>query len=579
MVLQGKRNKKSKTIKQTDSTLRKGLMLLEEKLFKQAIVELKIALENNPKPVKAELEDLFELYKSKEDIARALALGMVLYHVKKDEDLAMQLAEYSRKQGDYKQANNLYRQILKKNRSNKLALYNLAASMGEINRYDDEIPKLIEQFFNPPGLVLPEYISERNTIADIQANLKNEYLKTKQVKLAKLEETIQAKIAAGDDKAAEKLIQELNLLIDESEKVDYATTKEALLGKIKRELEQGVQAEDRPRLYQDIFNFALFVAKNREADLGLEHFLVLKEKGVQIEDLDLCVATTYAMLGRRSDAITILTDRVKREPENRILNINLAQLHKIEGNRLLSYKYQIISASLLEKSDGLVQRSEIVNKADFHFKQGKMDKALKLYKIVVQEKKDINAWLKIGEIHLAKKRQLEALDTFKEMKRVYPDSPVVQNKLIEVHNTICQQADEYFNQTKFKQAAIIYERALKLVQTADTIKKLISVYKQLHKSVKVQALYEELNRMAVQEVAEKKSEKHQELINNGKQALRVKDYESAIICFENAFNIRPNKDVFVYLAQIYKGLNRKSVLRDLVERWNIYKTDHVIESP
>ncbi len=565
-------NKSGKSLKQAETSFRKGLVLLKEKkLFKQAVFEFKIALENNPAPVQAELEDMYESYKSKNSVENALAVGLALFHVRKEEELALQLGRYSRQLGEYKQANNLYRQALKINRSSQLAFNNLAASMGKVDWYDDDIPMLIKRYFTASGLVLPEYLTRTDTLGRIQGNLKKEYLKSKKQRLEELEDTIQLKMNEGDEAAAEKMLEEMNRLIDESERATYASIKTALQGHVKRKLAESLNSKQQQELSDDIYNTGLYLLKNKDIEPALEHFLILKHKGLSFEELEICLAISYALTGKRKDAVLILTDKLKKDPDDRLLNINLAQLHKAEGNKLLSYKYQIISASLLEKSDGLVLRSEILKQADFHFGRTNLDKALKLYKIVAHEKKDIHAWLRIGDIHLAKGRQLEALDTFKEMKIVYPDSQVVQNKLMEVHNRICTHADALFNDTKFKQSAIIYERALKLVRSPETLKKLISAYKQLHNHRKAHELSEELTTLKAERRAEEKTRQRTELIEQGKRASRQKNYQSAIYNFENAFRIEPDEEVFSTLAKLYEALKQKSALKDLVDRWNHHK--------
>ena len=48
----------------------------------------------------------------------------------------------ARRQKNYKQANNLYRHALKINPKYQVAFYNLAASMGKVEKYD-EVPRNI----------------------------------------------------------------------------------------------------------------------------------------------------------------------------------------------------------------------------------------------------------------------------------------------------------------------------------------------------------------------------------------------------------------------------------------------------
>ena len=50
--------------------------------------------------------------------------------------------------------------------------------------------------------------------------------------------------------------------------------------------------------------------------------------------------------------------------------------------------------------------------------------------------------------------------------------------------------------------------------------------------------------------------------------MKRKDYKQAIESFELAFRMKLDKDVFVYLATIYKALKRNEEMQHLLERWN-----------
>ncbi len=570
MLLPKTVNKKSTTPTDTDSILKKGLMFLQDRLYKQAMIEFKIALESNPLTVLPELEKLFEKYEDDENKETALTIGLVLFQVKKEEKLAITLGNYSRKLGNYEQANILYRQALKINRSSILAFYNLAASMGHIEWYDQDIAKLIKQFFKITDFVFPEPLNGNETIVNAKVEVQKIITEEKNRNIDHLNKELQTKQSEEDKEKFELLNEQLESLINQKAQVQSPVVIEYIQNRIKKSLKKPLSQNENQELNIDIFNLGLYALKNNNIDVARSQFLLLKEQKVDFESLDLCLGLSDAIRGNKDGAIKILTKKVTTDRENRLLNINLALLHRRSGNRLLAYKYQIISASLLERSLGYIHKSEIVNQADVSFRNDQLDNALKLYKIVAYESHDIKAWMNIGDIYLLKKRQLEALDAYREIKKHFPDSPVVKNKLKEVHDILCHQADELFNNTKFSQAGVIYERALKLVRTPEAIEKLISVYKRLNKTNLVRSLFEEQQQLAAVKREENKLEKRQELIEDGKEHLNNQDFESAIFSFESAFNIKPDKDVFAYLAHIYKGLKRKRMLRDLVERWNDY---------
>lgn len=567
-----KSRSRKKAIGSIDSNFKKGLLLLQDKLYKQAMIELKIALEHNPMAVKPELEKLFEKYEENENKEIALTIGLVLLQVKKDEQLAIKLGNFSRQLGNYKQANNLYRQALKINRNSINAFYNLAASMGQIDWYDDDIPKLIDQFFNVKSFVYPEYIDENETIVAIIDDITISNREAKQKEIAYLNQELEKARSESDSEKEEDIKRYLETVIDRSEQATYQQITSRIKKYVQQQIDKKINEKERAQLNKDIYNLGLYALKNQDAETALEHFLILKSNEVEIGELQLCLALASALNGLKEEAIRMLNDCIRTDRENRLLNINLALLHRRAGNKLLTYKYQIISASLLEKSKGLVYTQQIAEKADLFFRQGRLDNALKLYQIVAYESNDVRAWLQIAEIHLLQKRQLEAMDALKEIQRFAPDSQLVENKLEEVHELIKQQADNLFNSSKFSQAAVLYERSLKLIRQPETVEKLISTYKRLNKHKMVQSLYEEIQELKMAKREEARLEKRRAYIETGKEYLRNQEFDSAILAFENAFNIFPDKDVFAYLAHIYKGLKRKRMLKDLVERWNEFET-------
>ncbi len=561
------RSKKKKNKQDANPEFKKGLLLLQDKLYKQAMVELKIALENNPSAILPELEKLYAKYATGDNIEITLTIGLVLFQVKKDESLALTLGNYSRQLGNFKQANNLYRLALKINRGSRLAFYNLAASMGRVEKYDEDVKKSIDLYFKETQLVIP-----KRNIEPTLARLAEESEKVRREKKIKrfdeIAQLLHEKEASGDKEALEQLNRELTELNENKHQVSYEDLKSSIGKMIQNATEQESGESEVSILDQDLFNFGLHALEKGDYDSALDCFLNLKSRNIELKDLDLCIAVISDVNGQRDEALRLLNGAYVAHPENRLINVNLALLYEKNKNRLLSYKFKAIAASLLEKSDGLIHESDILAHASDAFNKGDFKKALRLYKIVAQDSNDYQAWLNIGEIHLQQKRQLEALGAFKEAKNLAPEAAEVRDKLSAVFKQICDKADEMFNDSRFSQAAVIYERALGLKRTPEVLENLITVYRKLGKHQLVQDLYEEQQELFKQKQLEQQEERRQEQINQGRQYLKEKKYDAAINSFEGAFSIRADKDVFMFLAHIYKQLNRKGALKTLVDRWN-----------
>jgi len=563
------RYKKNKLTKNQDAILKKGLLLLKDKLYKQAMIELKIALQHNPSAVIPELEILFEKYEEGESIEIALTIGLVLFQVNKSEELALKLGNYSRKLKNYKQANSLYREALKINRNNKLAFYNLAASMGKVDKYDQDVIKLINRHFDVNDYVFPNYIGGNATINQLKEEIKKTKFEQRNYRIKQLQTLKEGIDDSKGNQSLETIEVELEQLTSDKIEVSLDELTEAFQKKRDEASGKKMNLEEQNQYYTDIFNFGLYALLENDIGTALDNFLLLKQREQEIEDLDLCLALASDLNGHREEALRIMQKAINQHPENRLLNINLALIFKKNGNKLLSYKYQAIASSLLEKSDGCMHLSEMMDRADNHFKHEKLDDALKLYRIVAVESNHIKAWLNIGEIYFLKKRHIEALEAFKEIQKIDPDSKLVQHKMKDIHDHYCLKGDELFNESKFSQAAVLYERALNVVRTAETIEKLISVYKRLNKNRQVQDLYEEQQVLYKKQIEIDKENKRLDYIEQGKIQLRLKNFDAAINNFENAFGLRADKDVFAFLAHIYKSLNRKRMLKDLVERWKM----------
>ena len=186
-----------------------------------------------------------------------------------------------------------------------------------------------------------------------------------------------------------------------------------------------------------------------------------------------------------------------------------------------------------------------------------------MFEIGFQGGKVVLLYLFRGEKNKQKEGQQ---DDHKEIKKMFPDSPIVNAKLKEVHDTITKQGDELFNESKFPQASVLYERALRLIRLPETIEKLISTYRHLNKYRQIQDLYEELENLKRQKTIDDKLEKRNELVEQGKEHLKKQEFELAIKKFENAFDIVLTNPPFGSKGKVEDQQLLKSYL--LARRWN-----------
>ncbi|MBU3917284.1 hypothetical protein KKA14_17260 [bacterium] len=539
--------KKSVQKSKSEDSLKKGIILIKGKLFKQAVIELKTALAQSPETVSIELEKQFYRFEKEKNFEAALSVGLVLFKTKKDSVLANKLGNYSRQLNNYKQANNFYREALRIDKTNKEAFYNFAASLGKVERYDLDVKKLIERYITIDDYILPDYLDDPDFVQTIKLEFNHSRI-------------------SDNEESAGSFSGRTNGVSDDS---DYVELCRFMVNKIKNFPVTDITEEQKNNQNIGIFNFGIYALSRKDPETALDCFLKLKSDTIEFENLEMAIAIAMDLSGFTKDAIKTLQDSLEYDRYNRFKNVNLAFMYKKSGNRLLACKYNAIAASLLEKSIGLYHMSKVMQRADGHFKQGMLDKALMLYKIVALEKNSVQAWNMIGEIFLAKDKLSEAVTAFKEILKIDPESSLVQDKFLHVHKLYCNKADALFQEMRLSQAAVLYERAQNLVRIPETIDKLISVYRQLGKNKIVQDLIEEQQWALRQKQEEEKEARRLEFIKNGKHLLKEKSFDDAINNFEEAFQMKTDKDVFVYLAHIYKRLKRPRRLESLVGRWQM----------
>lgn len=563
-----KKSRIQKAHQRAEELIKHGLSLLDGKLYKQAMIEFQNAYEEEPVHASKLLQKQFDEAIGVSDYDSALSIGLILIKVNKtDHELANTLGNCARRQKNYKQANNLYRHALKVKKNYVNAFYNLAASMGKVDKYDEEVREALKIFEKYNDFILPEYVGDKDILERINNELTEKNRELRADRMAELEQAIEEKEGAGEIHEANQMKYEFNRL---KQKNDAPTHDQVCdyFRKIIKELEEDASEAGKEDYFNAIYNFGIYALTKKDPDTAMEAFENLKIHKKKYKYLDMFIAIAKTYHGDVKGAIDMFVEGLGAEQNNRFFNVNLGLMYRKAGNRLLSTKYLAIGAVLLEKSDGLYHLSDLIRIADENLETGNLKKALKLYQIVVEETDDPNIWSSIGEIYMIQERYEDAIQAYREIQRIDPKSKHAELQLKEIHNIYRVKGEAFYRDSKFKAAATFYERALRVLRDVETIKETITVYKLMKNHQKVEELSEELEELQ-KKIREEENEKRRlEHIRNGKLSLKRKDYKLAIEYFESAFRMKLDKDVFVYLATIYKALKRNEEMQLLLERWN-----------
>ena len=549
-------------------TVTSGINLIRSKLYNRASVEFQNAMELNEDVAQKMLDEEFGSLEMQSDPQAMLAIGLILLQ-KRSEDFALanSLGNFARRMDDFKQANDLYRKSLRIKKSYVKAFYNLAASMGRVDKFDFDIKQSIEKYIASDEFILPEYQNNADVVEEISNDLREKKKTEKENRIKKLMAEKEKKEAEKDSFEVKRITKTIERLAKVSVEPTYDEISRTLQKKVSKSRLKQSTPEEIAEYHGDYFNLGLYAYIENDPEKAFECFTDLQAQKCEIEHVDMMVALVTHIKTDAKEAIALMFDLLSKDRYNRYLNVNLGLLYKKAGNRLLAAKYLAIGASFLEKSDGLYRIPDMIHKADEWYKDNKLKSALKLYRIVASETNNQECWLKIGNIYKQLEKPSESVKAFKEILEFDSESEAAKAELLELHDMYCQKAEEVFQNRKFSQAAAFYERALGATRLPKTIERAAAVYKQLSKNDRADELIDELDQIHEQEKEAEQEKLRREYIAKGKMYMKRKAFEMAVNSFEKAFRMKVDKDVMMSLAYIYKGMNRDQDLSSLEYRW------------
>ncbi len=551
------RSKEDQVREKVEQHLKDGMRMLGDKFYNGAMVEFDKAMSINPQDVYPRLKEELAQFAAMGNLESAVSIGLnLIKDNNRDFELANRLGNYARELKNYPQAEQLYKTALKAKQNYEPAFYNLAACMARVDKYDEAVISSVSSFNDLTDFVYPDFIGPEKILELMRQEIES----------------------AKEERVAEK-IQELQLL--KEQKLNEGATVEASHFDldIKRIQEKALNATvedfldefqrlietDTEQANNHIYNLGLFSLRNNRIDIAEDAFKRLNEADYFYKPmlLNLCLAKA----GKLEEGIAGMSRLLGGNEFNRYNNVNIGLMYKKAKKKFLATKYLIKTASLLEKSGGIYSMRKLVRQAHRAFEDGHFAKALSFYKIACTEYPEPLLWLRMGEIYREQKKIDEATRCYKELLAAYPDNEEGKAKLKEMHDYYFSKAEQLMHNMKFKPATDYVHKALGILRLPETVKKAAAIYSQLKNSEKEEQYLEEYRQM-MDEVKRQEQEKERlVLLAEARACMSKKNYMKAIQFLESALRMKVDKQVFMQLAGLYKGLKKMNDLQDLIRRW------------
>jgi len=535
-----------------------GLQRLQDKFYNQAMIEFKKALEISHDEAYPRLMKELENFSSSGDLEATLAIGLnVLQDNPNDCELANKLGNYARELENYEQARNLYKMALKANKGFEKAFYNLAACDAKVDLYDEAAKSCVEQFESMTDYILPEYLGAGNPADKYQEALMAAKQKHREEELQRLKTEMEQKKELGNMVEA----GQIEFQITQLKRDELKTAPEEVLQALRRAIERDPESPKELRYNTGLYALSLHRGKD-----ALWAFSTLKKEDFDKVPLLTAMALDYD--GKLDDAINEVTKLLGENEFNRYNNVNLGYMFKKAGKRYLAIKYFIKTAYLLERSGGLYSMRELLTAADTAFAEGNRKKAYNFYKIASTEIKEKEIWAKLGEILIDAKKYDEAVETYREMAVIDPQAKEESNTALKkIHDYYAEKGDSLMGERKFKPSLEYFRKALSVQRLIETLEKAARVCRELNLPDEASQYLNEIDDMKKLQREANEEAKRLEILKEARNLAKAKQFHKAAEKLETAFRMKLDKQVFLQLASLYKGLKRVDELNSLIERW------------
>jgi len=536
----------------------KGLQLLKGKFYNRAMIEFQSAMELDRNSVYPRLKEEFSKVSKGGETESALAIGLnLLKENPADFELANKMGNFARKIKDYNQAENHYRAALKIKKDFTPAFYNLAATLVKVDLYDNNVKLSIQMYERMDGFILPDFQGNEEVIQHFMKALEKKAEVLRDKKIGSLTAKHTQEEEAGEHIAAEQTKEKLRQL----KKAPITPSPQDVVNEFRKLIES-----DAERKEIHLYNMGLYALSKNANKEALGAFTQLKKE--QFENLEMLISIALVQSGKMEEGIKKMSDILGENQHHRYCNVNIGLAYRRAKKKFLSVKFLVKAAALVQKSDGLYSIKELVKKADESLSNGDYKTALNYYTIASTEVNSAEIWEKLGAANMARKSYDEAVRAYNQALEINPESKIAQKRVKEIYNYYLNKGSSLLNDRKYKPAAEYYNRALRVIREPEVVKQTAEIYRELQQPEQSKTLMDEYHDL-IKAIAEKEANREwQGIIDQGAVFLKNKAYQKAVDSWEQAFRLKPDKDLFLKLASLYKGMKKHLELQTLLAKWN-----------
>ncbi|MAU07672.1 MAG: hypothetical protein CL919_07395 [Deltaproteobacteria bacterium] len=542
---------------QLHHALEEGVHLLEHHFYDRAMVEFNQALALSHEEALASIKELFEDPQFANDVEALKSLGSNLLAKNPDDlDLANQLGNAERRQGNWQSAKRFYLHCLHHNPNVQFPAYNLAATIARTDHVDGAAVSALQPFEQAPGFILPDLEPLLPPLEELQKQvLEKEEAAAAEANDSALEpEHEQDDDAADFDAAIEEtvLAKAERQLPPVEEAPDLAGSFGLDLPKLAHHIRQWPLNVRDPELMWALGIVALAEEEGRIAHWALEH--------VQYEDemeRDLVCFRILAQAVRRLSprVIDVQLRYLHKHPSHRYSCVNLGVMYKKTGDLGKARVYFFRTLKLLEISKGSYHITPLLEEAVKLEEQGSVQKALEIYTPLVSEIHDPGTLVRIAKMLTTTNELEQAKTTYLRAHVLDKEDPSPLEGLKSLRSLLVHKAGVALKDGEAAKTALLLDEAISIHASDQLIEHALNVYKDLGNTKRIREL-EAMRRML--DNTEKQKQVQRELEEAEKH---VSDgiIEEAMHCFKLALSFIPDQQVFKRALEVCEANGRKDL--------------------
>ena len=542
---------------QLHHALEEGVHLLEHHFYDRAMVEFNQALALSHEEALASIKELFEDPQFANDVEALRSLGSNLLAKNPDDlDLANQLGNAERRQGNWQSAKRFYLHCLQHNPNVQFPAYNLAATIARTDHVDGAAVSALQPFEQAPGFILPDLEPLLPPLEELQKQvLEKEEAAAAEANHSALEpEHEQDDDAADFDAAIEEtvLAKAERELPPVGETVDLEGGFGLDLPKLAHHIRQWPLKDRDPELMWALGIVALAKEEGRIAHWALEH--------VQYEDemeRDLVCFRILAQAVRRLSprVIDVQLRYLHKHPSHRYSCVNLGVMYKKTGDLGKARVYFFRTLKLLETSKGSYHITPLLEEAVKLEEEGSVQKALEIYTPLVSEIHDPGTLVRIAKMLTTTNELEQAKTTYLRAHVLDSDAPEPLEGLKSLRSLLVHKAGEALKDGEAAKTALLLDEAISIHASDQLIEHALNVYKDLGNNKRIR----ELEAMRLMLDNTEKQKQVQRELEEAEKHVSDGIIEEAVHCFKLALSFIPDQQVFKRALEVCEANGRKDL--------------------